>query len=54
MKYLILLTQLLKLFLIQKMNEVKTEIPSISGLATSALTAVEKKIPNVSNLVENN
>ena len=32
-----------------KINEVKTEIPSISGLATnSALSAVENKIPNVS------
>ena len=37
-----------------KINEVKTEVPSISGLATnSALTAVEYKIPNVSNLVKN-
>ena len=35
------------------MNEVKTEIPSISGFSTtSALTAVENKIPNVSNLVK--
>ena len=37
------------------MNELKTEISSISGLATiSALTAVENKIkiPNVSNLVK--
>ena len=34
-------------------NEVKTEIPSIIGSATtSALTAVENKIPNVSNLVK--
>ena len=35
-----------------KVNEVKNEIPSISSLATiSALTTVENKIPNVSNLV---
>ena len=32
---------------------IKTETPSISGLATtSALTPVENKIPNVSNLVK--
>ena len=38
-----------------KINKVKDEIPSISGLAaTSALTAVENKIPNVSNLVKKN
>ena len=31
----------------------KTEIPSISGLVTtSALTAVENKMPNVSNLLK--
>ena len=36
-----------------KINEIKTEISSISGLAaTSTLTAVEDKIPNVSNLVK--
>ena len=36
-----------------KTNEAKTEIPSVSDLATtSALTAVENKIPNVSNLVK--
>ena len=35
------------------MNEVKNEIPSISGLATtSALTVVENNIPSVSNLVK--
>ena len=35
-----------------KINEVKTEIPSISGLATtSTLAAVENKISSVSNLV---
>ena len=38
-----------------KINEVKFEIPTISGLATtSALTALENKIPNVSNLVKKN
>ena len=33
-----------------KINEVKSEIPSISDLATTALTAVENKILNVSDL----
>ena len=34
-----------------KITEIKSKIPSISGLATSSpLTAVENKIPNVSNL----
>ena len=42
-----------KTILNTKINEVKTEIPSISGLATtSALTAVENKIPSVNNLVK--
>ena len=37
-----------------KTNEVKNEIPSITGLAiTSVLTAVENKIPSISNLVKN-
>ena len=36
-----------------KINEVKNEIPSINGLATtSALTTVENKIPSISNLVK--
>ena len=36
-----------------KINEVKGEIPNITNLATtSALTAVENKIPSVSNLVK--
>ena len=36
-----------------KINEVKNEIPSITGLATtSALTAVENKIPDTNNLVK--
>ena len=42
-----------KVILIQKINEVKNEIPSITGLATtSALTTVETKIPSISNLVK--
>ena len=36
-----------------KINEVKGKTPNITNLATStALTAVESKIPNVSNLVK--
>ena len=36
-----------------KINKVKGEIPNITNLATTtALTAVENKIPNVSNLVK--
>ena len=36
-----------------KINAVKNEIPSITGIATtSALTAVENKIPSISNLVK--
>ena len=35
-----------------KVTEIEGKIPSSTGLATnSALTAVENKIPNVSNLV---
>ena len=42
-----------KIILNTKINEVKNELPSTSGLATtSALTVVENKIPNVSNLVK--
>ena len=42
-----------KTLLNTKINEVKSEIPSISGLATtSGLTAIENKIPNVNNLVK--
>ena len=42
-----------KTILNTNINEVKVEIPSISGLeTTSALTDVENKIPNVSNLVK--
>ena len=36
-----------------KINEVKGEMPSITNVATTAaLTTVEKKIPNVGNLVK--
>ena len=36
-----------------KMNEVKGEVPSIANLAYSAaLTAIENKIFNISNLVK--
>ena len=42
----------MNLFLIRKISEVKNEIPSITGLATtSALAAVENKIPSINNLV---
>ena len=38
-----------------KINDVKGEIPNITHLATTAaLTTVENKIPNVSNLVKKN
>ena len=37
-----------------KIRDTEVKIPSITGLATSAaLTAVEDKIPNVSDLVQN-
>ena len=40
-------------FLNTKINEVKSEIPSITDLTTTAaITAIENKIPNVSDLVE--
>ena len=49
-KYLILV-DLLKRLIIEK----EGKAPSVSGLATtSALTAVENKIPDVSNLVKKN
>ena len=36
-----------------KINDIKGELPSITNLATTAtLTAVENKIPNISNLVK--
>ena len=42
-----------KTILNTKMNDVKIEIQSISGLATtSTLAAVENKVPNVSSLVK--
>ena len=38
-----------------KINEVKGEIPNVNNLATNtALTAVENKMPNVSNLFKKN
>ena len=38
-----------------KITEMESKISSISGLATnSELTAVENKMPNVSNLVKKN
>ena len=38
-----------------KITEIESKIPSISGLATTAaLTAVEYKIADVSNLVKKN
>ena len=37
----------------QKLSEIESKIPNISGLATtSALTAVENKIPDISSLVK--
>ena len=51
-KDLILLTQLLKLPLNAKINEVKGKIPSTTNLAKTTLNAVENKIPSVSNLVK--
>ena len=52
-KYLILLTLATKTTLNAKVNEVKGEMSSITNLATTnALTAVENKKPNVSNLVQ--
>ena len=37
-------------FLNTKINEVKSEIPSITDLTTTAaITAIENKIPNVSD-----
>ena len=43
----------IKTILNMKINEVKNELPSITGLATtSSLTALENKIPSISNLVK--
>ena len=42
-----------KTILNTKINEVKNNIPSITGLVTtSALTAVGNKIPSVTNLIK--
>ena len=50
-KYLVLLAATSNLNV--KINEVKGKIPNITYLAnTAGLTAVENKIPNVSNLVK--
>ena len=46
---------LVKTYYNTKISEIERKIPSINGLATnSALTAVEDKIPNNSNLVKKN
>ena len=37
-----------------KINEVKNEIPANTGLATTALTIIENKIPSIGNLVKKN
>ena len=42
-----------KIILNAKINEVKAEIPSVTGLATTAaLTAVENKLPDVSDRIK--
>ena len=42
-----------KQIIIQKINEIEGRIPSITGLATiAALSTVENKIPDASNLVK--
>ena len=47
------ITNVATIVLNTKINEVKSEIPNITNLATtSALAAVENKIPSVSNLVK--
>ena len=52
-KYLLFTNLATKTTLNFKINVVKEEIPSIANLATTAaLTAVENKTPNVSNLVK--
>ena len=46
---------LVKTYYNTEISETESKIPSINGLATnSALTAVEDKIPNNSNLVKKN
>ena len=51
-KYLILLKLAITASLNAKINKVKGEIPNITSIATTnALTAVENKIHNISNLV---
>ena len=52
-KYLILVDLLKKTDYNAKISEIGNKISNNSGLATnSALTSVENKIPNVSNLVK--
>ena len=52
-KFLILVIQLKKTDYNSKISEIEGEIPNITGLATtSALTAIENKIPSVTNLVK--
>ena len=42
-----------KQIIVPKITEIESRTPSISGLATnSALTAVENKIPDISNLIK--
>ena len=52
-KNFLMLVILLKTDYDSKISEIENKIPSMSGLATtSALTVVENKKPNVSNLVK--
>ena len=52
-KFLILVILLKKSDYHAKVSEIEGKVPIISGLATtSALTAIENKIPSVSNLVK--
>ena len=52
-KKFLMLVDLLKTDYSAKITEIESKIPSTSGLATnSALTAVENKIPDISNLVK--
>ena len=46
------MTLILQILLKNKVTEIEGEIPSITGLANSELTAVENKIPDVSSLVK--
>ena len=46
------MTLILQILLKNKVTEIEGEIPSITGLASSELTAVENKISDVSSLVK--